>query len=306
MQSTEGKIPFTLPGVKEECFTWYKTVGDIKKATPLIFLHGGPGAGHDDHFHLAETFKASGIPTIWYDQLGCGNSSRVAEKAEDETFWKIDLFCSELDNLIDHLGVRDGPGFSLVGHSWGGILGAIYASRQPRGLKKLIIACSMAVTAISDKENERLFRALPVSEEVMRLDAAEDYDNPIYQEAVTRFAKKHFCTLDPFPPILTAGKWEDATKMWPTNGKKGFSVIRKPGFMNNFDARKSVGNVNVPTLLVSGRYDANNDVIMGPWFDFIPKVKWVVMEKSAHFPQLEEPERYVEVLRSFLAGSQTS
>ncbi|KIW45767.1 uncharacterized protein PV06_04123 [Exophiala oligosperma] len=299
MQSSEGEISFAIPGVKEQCFTWYKTVGDIKRATPLIFLHGGPGAGHEDHFHLAETLESGNIPTIWYDQIGCGNSSRIMEKAEDEKFWGLDLFCAELDNLVDSLGLRDG--FYLLGHSWGGMLASTYAGRQPRGLKKLVIACSMANSTIVNKELERLFRALPVSDEVMQMDADEDYDNPVYQEARDRFVKKHFCTLDPLPPVLTSAKWEDSTKMWPSNGRKGFSMIRKPGFMGRYDATETAGNINVPVLLLSGRHDTNNDVIMRPWFELVPRVKWAVLEKSAHFPALEEPERYAELLKSFLA-----
>jgi L-proline amide hydrolase len=164
----------------------------------------------------------------------------------------------------------------------------------------VVIANSMANADIVHKELERLFRALPVSEEVMQMDADEDYDNSVYREACDRFARKHFCRLDPWPAILTSGKWENSTKMWPSRGKKGFSMIRKSGLTAKYDATETAGNINVPTLLLSGRYDSNNDVVMGPWFELIPRVKWAVLEKSAHFPALEEPERYAQLLKSFL------
>lgn len=40
----------------------------------------------------------------------------------------------------------------------------------------------------------------------------------------------------------------------------------------------------------------NNDSIVGPWFESIPRVKWAVLEKSSHMPALEEPERHAELL----------
>lgn len=53
-------------------------------------------------------------------------------------------------------------------------------------------------------------------------------------------------------------------------------------------------------LLLTGRYDINNAVVMGPWFEAIPRVKWAVLEKSSHMPALEEPERYAKLLTNFL------
>lgn len=291
---TEGSTSFTVPGVDYECTTAYKIVGDIKSATPLIFLHGGPGAGYDDHFCIAQPLKEAGIPTIWFDQLGCGDSSRLSEKAEEETFWTFDVFCTQLDSLIDALDLR--TGFYLLGHSWGGIVASIYAARRPRGLKKLIIANSYGGGPESHEELLRLFKALPVDDEIMKVEASGNCDHPAYQEAAKRFYNKHFCTLDPWPQVLLQGKWEHATQIWPAQS----STIRKPPLMRNWSARDTAGNINVPTLLISGRFDNNNDVIMGPWFQTIPRVKWVEMAQSAHFPALEEPERYVRVLSMFL------
>ena len=50
----------------------------------------------------------------------------------------MELFLSELDNLLKHLGIQDD--YDLLGQSWGGKLGSEHAALQPRGLKKLILA----------------------------------------------------------------------------------------------------------------------------------------------------------------------
>ncbi|CAL5873261.1 uncharacterized protein PFLUO_LOCUS7530 [Penicillium psychrofluorescens] len=301
MSNTEGTIPFSIPSVQEQCFTWYRTIGDINKIPPLILIHGGPGTGSDYHLHLAEPLEAAGIPCIFYDQVGCGRSSLIREKAEDESFWGFDLFCAELDNLVDHFELRK-VGFSIYGHSWGGMLASIYAGQKPAGLHKLVIANSIPSAALSAKESERLFRLLPVDDAIIQMDADGDYDNPAYLEAGYRFMKKHFCILEPWPAVLAGirASRESSTTMWKTNGKKGISLIRQPGFMHDYDAIKTAGSIEVPALLLTGRYDKNNEAIMSPWFKSIPRVKWAVLEKSSHMAALEEPARYAGLLTDFL------
>ncbi|EXJ80075.1 hypothetical protein A1O3_08361 [Capronia epimyces CBS 606.96] len=78
-----------------------------------------------------------GIPVVFYDQIGSGRSTHLREKRLDEAFWKHELFIAELDNP---LGIADD--FDLLGQSWGAMLGAIFAIRGHRGLRRLIISNS--------------------------------------------------------------------------------------------------------------------------------------------------------------------
>jgi pimeloyl-ACP methyl ester carboxylesterase len=59
--------------------------------------------------------------------------------------------------------------------------------------------------------------------------------------------------------------------------------------------------INVPTLLINGRYEQADDAAMGPYFANIPKVKWVTLEQSSHMPFYEEKERYMKLVEGFLA-----
>ncbi|KAL9086774.1 MAG: hypothetical protein Q9159_003993 [Coniocarpon cinnabarinum] len=135
----EGVIEFDVPAAGKECKTWYKVVVNIKSDIPLIIVHGGPGAAHEYLQGLEALHEKHRIPLIFYDQIGCGNSTHLKEKAGDESFWVEDLFHRELDNLVDHLGLRE-SGFDIFGHSWGGMMGSSYAAKRPDGLRRLIIA----------------------------------------------------------------------------------------------------------------------------------------------------------------------
>ena len=76
------------------------------------------------------------------------------------------------------------------------------------------------------------------------------------------------------------------------------------GTLRNYDAVKRAGNINVPTLLLTGRFDYMTEAMMEPWFKTIPEVRWVIMEQSSHTGHLEEPEKYLGLLKDFLLSSQ--
>ena len=199
--SKEGLIPFKVPAANKECNTWYKIVGDLSSGkTPLITLHGGPGACHEYLLPFIDLTTQYSIPVIFYDQLGNGASTHLREKDGDTSFWTEQLFRDELDNLIDGLGLRD-TGFDILGQSWGGMLGSAYASYRPRGLRRLVIANSPADMGLWVEACGVLREALPkdVQETLTRCERDGLTESPEYEEAVTVFYKRHVCRLEPWP-----------------------------------------------------------------------------------------------------------
>src|SRR6202012_1058241 len=101
---------------------------------PLICAHGGPGAGHAYLRAFAHMTECFDIPVILYDQIGCGKSKALPEMMGDVSFWTVELFIAELDNVIKFFGIEDD--YDFLGHSWGTILGCEYIiSRKPGGMK---------------------------------------------------------------------------------------------------------------------------------------------------------------------------
>jgi len=64
---------------------WWMRVGS-GPGTPLLLLHGGPGAGHN--YLLPLRALANERPVIFYDQLGCGNS----DIPQDQTLYTADPY----------------------------------------------------------------------------------------------------------------------------------------------------------------------------------------------------------------------
>ena len=198
----EGEIPFSIPNIKKSCHTWYRVTGDLASTsvTPLVTFHGGPGACHEYLSPLEDLSTRHGVPIIFYDQIGNGRSTRLPGKKGDESFWTEDLFVAELDNLIEHLGLGE-KGFDLFGHSWGGMLGSVYASRLPRGLRRLVLASAPASVELFLKGQKPLRAQLPedVQQVLDRCEREDELESEEYQAACEVFYKRHLCLLDPWP-----------------------------------------------------------------------------------------------------------
>lgn len=199
----EGTAQFNVSGLTEPCETWYKVVGDLtasRSKTPLIVLHGGPGACHDYLLPLADLAPA--IPLVFYDQLGNGRSTHLPEKKGDEAFWTVDLFLDELENLIIHLGLED-RSIDVFGHSWGGCLAAMWAASLTRSanLRRLVISNSLASMDAWRTSITALRVQLPeeVQDVLRRAEPTRDYDTPEYEAAIEVFYKKHLSLARPWP-----------------------------------------------------------------------------------------------------------
>ena len=58
--------------------------------------------------------------------------------------------------------------------------------------------------------------------------------------------------------------------------------------------------VDVPTLVINGRYDIAQDWVTAPYHKNIPGAKWVKFENSSHLPCWEERAEYITTTAEFL------
>ena len=294
MKDQDGFAPFG------EHRTWYLLRGDLASGeTPLVILHGGPGCTHD-YVEAYGDISETGRPVILYDQIGNGRSTHLAEKGA--AFWTVDLFVSELENLVDHLGIRGG--FHVLGQSWGGMLGAEYAVRRPEGLRALVIANSPASMDLWVSEANRLRRDLPpeVEATLQRHEAAKTTDSEEYEAAVEVFNARHVCRVQPLPDAVQ--RTFDAIAADPTvyhtmNGPSEFHVI---GTMRDWTIVDRLHAIDVPVLLISGRHDEATPATVQPFADEIPDVRWTIFEESSHMPHVEEKEACLAAVADFLDG----
>jgi L-proline amide hydrolase len=296
-----GNVPF------RDWQTWFRVTGNLGSGrTPLVVLHGGPGASHDYLLRLTALADKSvrateadhGRPVIHYDQLGSGNSTHLPDAAPE--FWTVQLFVDELDNLLNGLGIADG--YHLLGQSWGGMLAAEHAVLRPAGLRSLVIADSPASMDLWLSEANRLREALPpdVQATLLAHEEAGTTDDPAYHEAEKVYNERHLCRVVPMPAEVQASfdvMDADPTVYHTMNGPSEFHVI---GSLKGWSIIDRLYLIDVPTLLISGRYDEATEATVQPFADRIPDVRWSVFEDSSHMPHVEEEDAYMDVVATFL------
>ena len=278
--------------------TWYRVVGDLKSSkTPVMILHGGPGAGHNYCEPIADVLAQTGRAGVLYDQIGCGNSTHLPDKPKE--FWTPELFMEELVLLTEHLGISDK--YNIVGQSWGGMLGMQFAIQKPKGLNALVVADSPASMEVWVSEANKLRKELPpeVEATLLKHEAAETTEDPEYVAAVDVFYSRHLCRI-PQPPYVVASFEQlaaDPTVYHTMNGPSEFHVI---GSLKHWDIRPQLKEISAPTLLVSGQYDEATPAMVKEINGLIPGSKWELFAESSHMPHVEEPAKFNRVVAEFL------
>ena len=82
------------------------------------------------------------------------------------------------------------------------------------------------------------------------------------------------------------------------NGPSEFHVT---GLLKDWDIVGRLGEIEVPTLVMSGRHDEATPTIAETVHNGIAGSEWVLFEESSHMCHAEERERCMEVVGEFLS-----
>jgi proline-specific peptidase len=277
--------------------TWFRSVGaGTPGRLPLILLHGGPGATHQ-YLRPLEALAATGRQVIFYDQIGCGRSDHPADAA----FYTVQRFVDELDALREQL---DLPAVHVLGQSWGGMLAMEYALTHPRGLASIVVADSPASMPLWVREANRLRAELPpdVERALREHEAAGTTGDPAYAAACEVFYRRHVCRLATWPDCVNDAMASLATDGFVYNVMNGPSEFHCIGTLKDWDITARLPEIDVPALLLSGRYDEATAAVVTPIHAGIRGSEWIVFEQSSHMPHVEEPAAFNAAVRGFLAG----
>jgi L-proline amide hydrolase len=284
MQAREGYVDFR--GYR----TWYRVVGDLGSASaPLLALHGGPGSTHN-YFGPLEGL-ASDRPVVLYDQIGCGESDRPADIE-----WSVDVFREEVAAVRDQLRLER---IHLLGTSWGGMLAQEHVLSGASGVVSLILSSTLADIALWNEEQLKLKAQLPpdVVEVLDRHEAAGTYDDPEYEEAMGVYFDRHFYRGPEPRPELEAMMNGRAPNVYLA--MQGPNEWTTTGALKGWSTRDRLDEIDMPTLVIRGRYDMCTEPIAAELVDGIRGAREVVFEESSHTPALEESARYLAVVGEF-------
>ena len=225
---------------------------------PILFLHGGPGAGiAPSHRRL---FNPDRFRCVLFDQRGSGQSRPFASIESNTT----DALIGDIEALRHHLGLDK---FILFGGSWGSTLALAYAIAYPEHVESLILRGIFLGTAdevswflhdmgrFFPEAHERFISLIPENE---RDDILTAYyqrlisNNPaIYQPAADRWA-----SYETSCSTLRAGSRHMSGKAALSMARIEAHYFRHQCFMPDAHILSNIDRIkHLPAHIIQGRHD---------------------------------------------------
>lgn len=266
---------------------YYRVAGTgAPDATPVIFLHGGPGYNSHSFAVQAGPLLEPHLKMVYLDQRGCGRSERPADGA-----YSLDLLVEDVEALRQHLGATQ---IVPMGHSFGGAVALEYAARYPEHVARLVLVDPLSDTPGSmDSWREALRRWHP--ELAAQADSTGDLWAALNQAGGQDFfnrmqfrdqrLRERQDSLDTASGLVNSGELSNA--LW----QQGLADYRFTAF----------DRLTMPVLVLGGAADyAIGPVTMEALAQVLPHATFHRYDASAHFPYVEEPERFARDVTAFL------
>ncbi|WP_439367472.1 alpha/beta fold hydrolase [Bradyrhizobium sp. DASA03005] len=249
----------------------YEAAGD-PGAIPLIFLHGIGGAARAWRRQLA-TFGGRFRASAW-DMPGYGGSTPLASVS-------IAALAEALQQFIEQLGVSRPV---LVGHSIGGMIVQKWLVQSPKLARAVVLAQTSPAFGKADGDWQKSFIAARLGP----LDRGET------MKSLAPSLVRELVGDDPDPNGMEVAR--ECMGSVPEASYRAMMLA-----LIGFDQRSTLGNISVPTLLLSGSKDNNAPApMMAKTATFIPGAEYVALAGVGHLANLERPDAFDEALGRFL------
>jgi proline iminopeptidase len=295
---------------------FYDTQGSGR---PVLVIHGGPGypirrplAGLEP---LAKDFKF-----CYYDQRGCGKSTRPFDRFESSNFYAnmneleqtlgIGAQVADIERIRRILGQEK---LILMGHSFGAFLAAMYAAEFPEHVDALVLVAPAGVLVLPDETGSGGF-----FDEIRRRrpdDKQAEYDRFLkeYLSLGSIFAKseKELAGMNRQIGeyfLAAAGRVDEVNEDDPPSDNGGWMVQAMYFSLGKrHDYRQALRPVQAPALAIHGEDDVVPQRVSRMYADCLPRSRLHVIKNSrtrgGHVPFRDEPEMFIAAVSEFLAES---
>jgi proline iminopeptidase len=284
LEAGEGYIEVTGGKV------WYKITGEGNR-TPVLILHGGPGA--TSYYLKPLAALSANRPVIFFDQLGCGRSTLQMDTSQ----MNIDFYVEEVHQVVKALGLKD---FYLYGQSWGTILGVEYYFAHPEGIKGIILASPALSGKLWIRDARYLLKQLPDSlqKTIRKYEELKDFHAPEYQKAMMVYYRRHIARRLPWSPDIDSTFAYLGEKVYTyMNGPSEFTFT---GTMQHYDATGRLHKITIPSLFICGEYDEARPETTEYYASLVPGSKFAVIKNAAHMTMQDNPEQDLREIENFI------
>ncbi|MFD7157784.1 alpha/beta fold hydrolase [Kribbella sp. NPDC059898] len=274
---------------------WVRVVGARNGGTPLVLLHGGPGESSYGVERSVGDALAEFVPVVFYDQRGCGRT----ERPSDASTYTMERLVADLDEVRTALGVE-----RIVpwGVSFGALLAAEYAVAHSNHVDRLVLHAPPIV----DPLHPGLWTMRPGAVDPLLTDAERtalrtqlaDVTEPLDRTVAALGAiaqSENAAAFFYHDPSNIPADDENAP---PPNMDVAMALVgnERPELVDDLAA------LDLPTLILAGLWDRQVGFdIPRDLATRLPQATLEIFQHSAHSIDEEEPARYVESIRKFLA-----
>jgi proline iminopeptidase len=264
---------------------FYQTFGS---GDPLLIINGGPGMSSEGFIPLAKEL-ATDRQTIIFDQRGTGKSSLSNPNNDNIT---MDLMIEDMENLRNHLQIEQ---WSMLGHSFGGMLAAYYTSKLPDRVTALIFSSSGGV-------DMDLFDYISITGRLTQLQRDSlQYRNNQIAGGDTSYHARLRRGVQLAPAYLYHKKYVPVIANRLTQGNLRvntlvFQDLRKI----EFDSKPQLSNYQGKTLIIQGAEDIIGMRTATRAKEVLPQAQIVLLEKCGHYGWLDQKEKYFSTINGFL------
>jgi len=264
----------------------FRTVG---KGNKVIFLAGGPGFGADGLKIWADSLSGD-LECILFHQRGTGLSSNVRL---DSSTINLKRAVQDLDELRKNLGQEK---LTLCGHSWGGMLAQAYASTYPENTEKIVLIN----TGGPDMSFWSVFfnDIIPMRRYPAERDSLNYWINQPDSE-ISLFKRALFFVLPYFYDHETGlKKMPSMMKLSPFNERMNNLMLKDLNL--NYNLNSGLSNYKNHCIIIRSRQDIIPAEAICQIKELLPQSEIITIERSGHFPHLEQPEEFYRILRKVL------
>jgi proline iminopeptidase len=296
-----------LPTGSKIGYTYISSSSKEKQPFPIIYLHGGPGGAISKR--IIEDLKplsANGFDLYFYDQVGSGESSRLSDISE----YTVQRHIDDLNEIITKINSKK---VILIGQSWGSVLAAVFLSKYPERIDKVIFTSPGPIYPINlDQINKSAPDSLKLRAPLYTNKIANESSTNIRIKAIkflaNRFGKKLATDkeVDEYANFLDAKASKSALCDTSINlanrGTNGFyaSIMTYKSILELKDFREKIKGINMPVLILKGQCDNQPWSATSEYLSLFPNHKFVLIPNAGHFINIEQYEMYISEIKYFL------
>ncbi|ESU18790.1 proline iminopeptidase [Flavobacterium cauense R2A-7] len=266
----------------------YKTFGS---GQPILIINGGPGMNCEGFSYIADEISKFGYQTIIYDQRGTGKST--VEKIDSEHI-TMDLMVQDMENLRKYLNIEK---WTILGHSFGGMLAAYYTSKHPDAVEKIIFSSSGGINM-----NFTRYAQKRIADNLTKIqkDSVDFYaakinngDNSLKTRKLRAKYLANAYVFDKTKAPIIAERLIQAN--FDIN-----SIVFQNLINTNFDCSDKFKNFKKPVLILQGENDIISIETAQEIKTAFPNSELITIKNCSHYGWLDAKDVYFNAVKRFL------